>query len=167
MVLVFRHTLSPITSFLDQGSSGTSEQNSTNSVNRRPFAWESWWDLLFNQKGQCSDRRSSGSRTINKNQQTSKCNLNHRVDPVARFQPRFLGIRICFLALLKLPYHEFQVLRRYLIELISYQIPLDTNPLIINSYWSYQKQNETLQMFVLYPSLFDVDWSWLNIAKQM
>ena len=47
-ILVFRRTLSPITSFLDQGSSGTSEQNSTNSVNRRPFAWESWWDLLFN-----------------------------------------------------------------------------------------------------------------------
>ena len=76
-ILVFRHTLSPITSFLDQGSSGTSEQNSTNSVNRRPFAWESWWDLLFNKKGQCSERRSWGMRTIvcHNNQQASKCNL--------------------------------------------------------------------------------------------
>ena len=141
----------------------TPEHNSANNATRTPFAWESWWEFLFNQKGQCSDRRSSGRRTINKNQQTSKRNLNHRGDPVARFQPRFLGIRICFLALLKLPYHEFQVLRRYLVELISYQIPLDSsNPLIINSYWSYQKQNETLQMFKVVSISF---WCWLVMVK--
>ena len=118
MVLVFRHTLSPITSFLDQGSSGTPEQNSTNSVNRRPFAWESWWDLLFNQKGQCSKRRSWGMRTIvcHNNQQASKCNLHHRGDPVDIFKPRFLA-RICLLALLKLPYRlNIRLPRIYLIQ---------------------------------------------------
>ena len=58
----------------------TPEHDSANNASGRSFGREI--DEIFNQKGQCSDRRSYGKQTMNKNQQTSKCNVNDREDPV-------------------------------------------------------------------------------------